>query len=102
MDNPINRAEHEEFSRRMEDEHRRLSHRLSALETRSEQLNSLALSVQELAVSIRTMTEEQHEQSERLTQLEDKDGEMWRKVVSHTVTVIIGILIGFVFKQIGM
>ena len=53
-------------------------------------------------VSIRTMTEEQHEQSERLTQLEDRDGEMWRKVVSHTVTVIIGILIGFVFKQIGM
>ena len=33
---------------------------------------------------------------------EERDGEMWRKVTGHIVTVIIGIVIGYIFKQIGM
>ncbi len=32
MDTPITRAEHEEFRRRMEDEHKRMNHRLGDLE----------------------------------------------------------------------
>ena len=32
MDTPISRAEHEEFRRRMEDEHKRMNHRLGDLE----------------------------------------------------------------------
>ena len=90
MDNPITRAEHEEFRRRMEDEHRRISRRLTNLEQQTEQMTNIALSVQDLA------------SSDRLRRLEDRDGEMWRKVISYAVTVIVGILIGFIFRQIGM
>ena len=102
MDNPITRAEHEEFRRRMEDEHRRISRRLTNLEQQTEQMTNIALSVQDLASSVKNMTEEQYEQSDRLRRLEDRDGEMWRKVISYAVTVIVGILIGFIFRQIGM
>lgn len=102
MDNPITRAEHEEFRRRMEDEHRRISRRLTNLEQQTEQMTNITLSVQDLASSVKNMTEEQHEQSDRLRRLEDRDGEMWRKVISYAVTVIVGILIGFIFRQIGM
>lgn len=98
MDNPLTRAEHNEFCKRMEDEHHRISRRLTSLENRSEQLNSLALSVQELAVSVKNMVEEQREQSERLGKLEAKDGEMWQKVITYTITTVIGIAIGLIMQ----
>ena len=49
-----------------------------------------------------SMLREQKSQGERLQKLESLDGEMWRKVVGYIATAIIGIVIGFIFKQIGM
>ena len=40
MDTPITRAEHEEFRRRMEDEHKRMNHRLGDLEELSGRLGN--------------------------------------------------------------
>ena len=102
MDSPITRAEHEEFRRRMEEEHKRQNKRIELLEERTEQFTDIAISVKELAQSIKRMTETQKEQGEKLEKLESRDGEMWRKVVGYIITAIIGIVIGFVFKQIGM
>jgi len=44
----------------------------------------------------------QEQQGKRLTTLEGRDGEMWRKVVGHILTAIVSIIIGFLFAQIGM
>lgn len=102
MDNPITRAEHNEFARRMEDEHARQNKRISELETKIEESNKIYSSIERLATSMENMQKEQAEQGERLTKLESKDGDMWRTVVKYLVTAIVGIIIGFVFKQIGM
>lgn len=48
------------------------------------------------------MLKEQVKQGKRLETLENRDGEMWRKVVGYIVTAVIGIVLGFVFTQIGM
>ena len=48
------------------------------------------------------MAETQKEQGEKLEKLESMDGEKWRTVVGYVVTAVIGIMIGFVFKQLGM
>lgn len=102
MDKPILRAEHEEFVKRMEEEHSRHNHRLSAVEKALEQNNKLLISVERLAVSMENMQKEQKDQGERLELLESRDGEMWRKVVGHIITAAISILLGFIFAQIGM
>ena len=102
MDSPITRAEHEEFRRRMEEEHNRQNTRIELLEERTEQFTDIAISVKELALSVKQMAETQKSQGEKLEKLEERDGEMWRKVVGYIVTAIVGIVIGFVFKQIGM
>lgn len=99
---PIIRAEHEEFVRRMEEEHKRQNKRLDLLEKQTEQITDIAMSTKELAISVKQMAEEQREQGNRLEKLEGRDGEMWRKVVGYVITAVIGILIGFVFRQIGM
>ena len=102
MDSPITRAEHEEFRRRMEGEHERQNERIGLLEKQTKQVTDIAMSVKELALSIKQMAETQREQGDKLERLEERDGEMWRKVVGHIVTAIVGIVIGFIFKQIGM
>lgn len=102
MDNPISRAEHNEFAKRMEEEHNRQNHRISLLEGNLKQINELTISVKEMAVSMKQMLEELREQGDRLEKLEGHDGEMWRKVVGYAITAIVGIVIGFVFNQIGM
>lgn len=102
MDSPITRAEHEEFCKRIDAENNRQNQRIKLLEEQTKQVTDLALSVKELAQSIKQMTETQKEQGEKLERLESRDGEMWRKVMGYIITAIIGIVIGFVFQQIGM
>ena len=102
MDNPITRAEHEEFRRRLEEENRRQDKRIELLEDNMRELNQLTASVGKLATSIESMVKEQEKQGKRLEVLEGRDGEMWRKVVGYIITAVIGIVIGFVFHQVGM
>ena len=102
MDSPITRAEHEEFCKRIDAENNRQNQRIKLLEEQTKQVTDLTLSVKELAQSIKQMTETQKEQGEKLEKLESRDGEMWRKVTGYIITAIIGIVIGFVFQQIGM
>lgn len=102
MDTPISRAEHEEFRRRIEEENKRQDRRIELLEENTKRLEALNTSIEKLAVNMESMLKEQMQQGERLEVLESRDGEMWRKVVSYAVTAVVGILLGFLFKQIGM
>lgn len=102
MDSQITRAEHEEFCKRIDAENNRQNQRIKLLEEQTKQVTEIALSVRELAQSIKQMAETQKEQGEKLEKLESRDGEMWRKVTGYIITAIIGIVIGFVFQQIGM
>ena len=72
----INRKEHEEFARRQDEENRRQNRRIDLLE--------------------------QEKQGERLETLESRDGEMWRKVVSHVVTTVVGAVVCYFFMQVGI
>lgn len=93
---------HNEYAKRMQEEHERQNHRLDELEKSVKENNKLVISVEKLAVSVHSMVEEQKSQGERLEALEQRDGEMWRKILSHALTAIVGIVIGFIFKQLGM
>lgn len=95
------KIEHEEFAKRMDDEHHRQNHRIDLLEKATEQNNRLLVAVERLAVNMENMQREVKDQGDRLEDLESRDGEMWRKVVGYAVTAVIGIVIGFAFTQAG-
>ena len=101
MDQPITRAEHEEFKRRLEEENSRQDRRIALLEESVSKMGALSTSVEKLALSMESMVREQEKQVKRLETLESRDGEMWRKAVGYVLTAILGIVIGFVFTQIG-
>lgn len=102
MDNPITRAEHEEFRRRIEEENKRQDRRLELLEHTVQQISDLTTSVENLAVSMEGMLREHEKQGRRLETLEDRDGEMWRKIIGYAATAAVGIIIGYVARQIGL
>lgn len=105
----VTRQEHEEFRRSMESENKRLeeendrqNHRLNTLEETVKQIAAISTSVEKLALNMENMLKEQVNQGKRLETLESRDGEMWRKVVGYVVTAVVGIVVGFLFKQAGM
>lgn len=114
MDTPITRAEHEAFSdlmeaenRRLEEENNRQNKRLELLESNmqqiiTQQLTTLTSTIERLNLSVNNILREQSEISGRLKKLESRDGEMWRTVIKYAVTAAIGIMVGFIFRQIGM
>lgn len=99
---PITRGEHEEFRRRMEEDHERTNKRLSILEDTVQKIGDLTVSIEKLATNMKNMTDVQKEQGQKLEDLESRDGEMLRKVVGHIVTSIISIIVGYLFAQIGI
>lgn len=108
-DDHISRHEHEEFRRsieaeykRMEDENERQNHRLSALEDITRQIASIATSVEKLAMSMENMQKEQISQGKRLETLESRDGEKWRDAIKCIASGVIGIVVGYIFKQMGI
>ena len=102
MEDPITRAEYEEYQKRMEQEDHRQNRRIEQLEENTKQINALTVSIDNLAQSVESMVSEQEAQGKRLVSLESKDGEMWRKVVGYVITAVIGIVLGFAITQIGM
>ena len=62
----------------------------------------MVANIERLAVNMENMLKVQEQQGERLEALESRDGEKWRSAAGYVITVVLGIVIGFVFKQIGM
>ena len=102
MDSYLPIAVHEEYARRMDDEHRRQNNRLTDLENKVADIAELTASVGSLAKSVEQMAKAQEKQSQRLEALESRDGEMWRKVVGYAVTFIVGAVLTFIFSKIGL
>lgn len=98
----ITREEHEEFRRGLEAENHRQNRRIEILEKNTKEINSLIVSVEKLAQNIESMVRVQETQGEQLEELRARDGKMWRKVTGYIITAIIGIVIGYIFKQLGM
>jgi Flp pilus assembly protein TadB len=81
---------------------KRQNRRLDIIDSTLSQLNELTISVQNLATSMKHMLDIQTEQNKRLEELENRDGEKWRSISMYVLTALIGAVIGFVLKQVGI
>lgn len=109
MDSPVTHRELEEFRRLMDSENAQLrqendrqNKRIEILESNIQKMTDLAASVRELAVSMKSMHEEQQKQGKRLEQIESRDGEKWRKAMAYIGTAILGAVLAIVFAKIGL
>ena len=88
MDEYIRREEHDEFSRRMEEEHRRTNKRLELLEENVQQLTDLTASVRELTVSVGNLAEKQGDMISRVDALEKEPAKNWSTLKTGILSAI--------------
>lgn len=82
-----------ERCKRLEEEDDRQNERLNKLESSVDEINRLARSTERLATSMEQMLEEQTKQGERISKLEERDGEKWRGAVKTVITVVITVIV---------
>lgn len=102
MEDYISRQEHNEFCKRMEEEDHRQNRRIDLLEENVLEIGQLTTTVAKLAMNMESVLDTQRQQDKRIETLESRDGEKWRQVTGYIITAVVGIIIGYVFKQIGM
>lgn len=73
----ISREEHNEFVKRMEDEHKRMNHRLCDAEKVIDQMQQMNSNISELATNMKHILEEQVKQAKRLDKIEDEPKTVW-------------------------
>lgn len=88
MDDFITRPEHDEFARRMEEEHRRTNKRLELLEENVRQLTDLTVAVRELTVNVGNLAEKQGDMVSRVDALEKEPGKNWSALKSGILGAI--------------
>ena len=79
-----------------------LNVRLKNIEHIITQIETMTTAIERLATNMEHMVAEQNEQGERLRELESKDGQMWQKVLSYTITALVSIALGFIARSIGI
>ena len=100
MDEPISRAEHEEFARRIDAQEKRQDRRRELLEEKGREVGAVAVSVQKLAQSLQSRVKEQEQQGRRLQALESRDGEKWRKLMGYIATALTSGAVTLLLSQI--
>lgn len=101
MSEYIGRREHDEMVKRMEDEHVRLSKRITTVEEAVKENSKLIIAVHELATSVKNMQAEQKKQGEKLEELEQIPAKNWNTVKTALITGIITVTIGIVVGALG-
>lgn len=86
----IGRYEHDEFVKRMEEEHERQNKRIGILEDTMKQYVTLTISVERLATSIDQMVQEQKRQGEKLEELEKVPVKNWNTFKASILSAIGG------------
>lgn len=81
-----------------------LKHRMTDMEKKQSEIETLTLSVSELAINMRHMLEEQREQNERLKALEsapaDEVKTIHRTLITTVITTVVGAIIGAILTLI--
>lgn len=81
---------------------KRIEERVDKIEVIQEEIHNLTISVERLAMTVKTIAESQKEHDQRLDNIEGRDAKMWQDMIKTAITGIVGILIGYALKQIGI
>lgn len=76
--------------------------RLNSYDERLNDIHQLSRLLERLTVTVEQVLRNQDEMRDRLDDIESKDGKMWRDIVKYAITAIIGVIIGFILKQVGI
>ena len=97
----LTRVEHEEFAKRMEDEHNRQNHRISEIEENFRQIQALTLSIEKMALNVENMAKELKRQGDHIEKLEEAPGHNWNKLKDGIIGAIAAAIGGAVVLSVA-
>lgn len=105
----VTKEEHIEFAKRVEAEHKRLSHRIELLEKLDEKIHQIIASIEKMSTNVEHMLKNQERQEKRLEchdlridSLESKDGKKWNNISEHVWKVLAAAVVGYFLAKMGM
>jgi len=91
------------------DEETKIFERLARIEQdsksthrRLDNLERLTESVHIIATEIKAMREDVNDITGRVDEIENRDGEMWRRIVGYAATTIVGLILGALAARFGL
>ena len=90
----------DEFAKRVDQEDKRQNERIDHIERSLQLLNTLAVSVEKLAINMENLTKEVASQGSKLNDLEMKPAKRYDLIVTTLISGVIGALVGFVSSGI--
>ena len=102
MEDFITREEHTEYARRIDAENARQNARIHDVEEVVKEIHTMSNTLIRLCEKMSSMNNSIDALNADVDTLKARDGEMWRKVLAYIFTTVIGIVVGYIFKQIGM
>ena len=100
---------HKEFARRMEEHNAVQDKRIDALEQNVQEIQTLTVSVEKMAIGIESMTKELGKQSDsigkldvRLDAIEREPGEKWKKILWYVLIAFVGAGLVIIGQRIGL
>lgn len=94
-------VEHEEFAKRIDEEHARIHHRLKHLEDQEKMQTEILVTIKELTMETKELKTAVLQQGERLETLESRDGESWRNFKWYVLLTIAGAVLGYVINAVA-
>ena len=105
----ITKEEHEEFTKRMDAENKRLSHRIELLEKLDEKIYQIIASIEKMSTNVEHMLKNQERQEKRLEShdtridsLENKDSKKWNNIMEHMWKALAVAVVGYFLAKMGM
>ncbi len=77
-----------------------LKHRMDSGEEQTKTIQSLVVSVKELALNMKNMFEIQTKMNERIEELESKPSKRWELIISNLISVLVGGSVSFFLAKI--
>ena len=102
MDEFVPRSEYMERIGRSDDRMRDFDRRLSKVEEFGDKLQSMAISLQGMVVTLQTMQKEQAEQGERLKKIENEPADAWKNLKWTIVACLASGIVGLILAKVGI
>ena len=102
MEDFVPRSEYMERIGRSDDRMRDFDRRLVKVEEFGEKLQSMAISLQGMVVTLQSMQAEQKEQGERLKKIEEEPADKWNSLIKTIITVVATAFITYLLTNGGL
>lgn len=92
----------EELKASYDEKFKTLFNKIEKIETLTDNIHKLTLSINDIAHSIKTLSEQTKKNTKEIDALQNVDAEKYRNIIGYITTLIVGAIIGYILKQIGI